>query len=141
MKKAYLRPLLFCLASLPLLAGHGALDYLALGDSVAFGYDPLVTVPIQSNYTGYPQTIARTLRPYDGLASLACPGETSGSFSSATARDNNCRAFKGQFGLHTNYTGVQADYAISLLQNNRSIDLVSLSIGGNDLLLLQLDCL
>lgn len=117
-------------------AGH---DYLALGDSVAFGYSPLVA-PIESNYVGYPEIVGKQVHRVDLLASLACPGETSGSFLSPTAPDNNCRAFKGAFGLHTNYIGTQGDYAINLLQSERKIDLVTLSIGGNDLILLQLAC-
>ena len=126
------------LSSAPLRGGD--IEYLALGDSVAFGYDPLVTVPIEANYTGYPEIVARNARPFRRVSSLACPGETSGSFLSATAPDNNCRAFKGAFGLHTNYLGTQGDYAIQLLTGEREIKLVTISIGGNDLILLQNAC-
>jgi len=126
------------LLALPALAGSS--EYLALGDSVAFGYDPLVAVPIERNYTGYPQILSESAPPLKRLTSLACPGETSGSFLSAAARDNNCRLFKRKFGLHTDYLGTQADYAVQLLTSGKQIKLVTLSIGGNDLLLLQSDC-
>lgn len=125
--------------SLPVFAGS-RVEYLALGDSVAFGYDPLVQVPIESNYTGYPEIVAQKAPQYDKLMSLACPGETSGSFLSATAPDNGCRGFKSAFGLHTNYTGTQADFAVATLANEPQIKLVTISIGGNDLLLLQAGC-
>ena len=116
-------------------------DYLALGDSVAFGFNPLIAFPpLESDYVGYPQIVGRQSTRLDLLASLACPGETSGSFLSPTAPDNHCRDFKGAFGLHTNYAGTQADFAINLLQSESKIKVVTLSIGGNDLILLQIAC-
>lgn len=43
-------------------------------------------------------------------------------------------------GLHTNYQGPQMDFAQAQLLANKHIDLVTLSIGGNDLSILQKKC-
>ncbi len=128
-----------CTLSLPLL-GADRPEYLALGDSVAFGYNPLVAVPNEANYTGYPEIVALKAPPFKRHESLACPGETSGSFLSATAPDRGCREYKALFGLHTPYVGTQADYAIWRLGATPQIKLVTISLGGNDLLLLQTSC-
>jgi hypothetical protein len=45
-----------------------------------------------------------------------------------------------RFGLHANYTGTQLEFAVSQLTTNKHINLVTLSIGGNDLLLLEQQC-
>jgi hypothetical protein len=42
--------------------------------------------------------------------------------------------------LHTSYTGTQVDATISQLLANKSIDLVTISLGGNDLLFVQFTC-
>jgi len=42
--------------------------------------------------------------------------------------------------LHTNYTGTQLQFALSQLTSNKHIDLVTLGIGGNDLLLVEEQC-
>ena len=74
----------------------------------------------------------------------ACPGETSGSFLDVHAPDNGCngpQGFKAAVGLHTAYPGIaQGTFAVSELASNKHIDLVTLSIGGNDLLLLEYYC-
>ena len=113
--------------------------YLALGDSIAFGYDPTVAVPAPNKYVGYPEKVAQF--EFRKEINAACPGETSGSFLVFGARDNHCQDFKNAYGLHTNYPGVaQASFAASELASNKHINLVTLSLGGNDLLLLQQDC-
>jgi lysophospholipase L1-like esterase len=127
----------------PVFAGTGTnYQYLALGDSIAFGYDPTVAVPSPAKYTGYPEVVAsiENLLNTNKEVNAACPGETSGSFLFVGALDNGCQAFKALFGLHTNYPGTQASFAVSQLQSNRRINLVTLSIGGNDLLLLEQQC-
>lgn len=52
---------LFVISAVPAAAtgeGHG---YLALGDSVAFGANPLLDRSVASNFIGYPETVAQTL--------------------------------------------------------------------------------
>ena len=116
--------------------------YLALGDSVAFGFDPTVAAPTPDKFTGYPEVVAAVqhLLKSKKEVNAACPGETSTSFLVAGAPDNGCQQFKAIIGLHTNYTGTQAQFAVMQLLANRHINLVTLSIGGNDLLLLQKQC-
>ena len=138
----HLSVFLLGILSLPAVAAQDKIEYLALGDSIAFGLD-LGVPPVISNYIGYPEIVAREAKKqFSGLLNLACPGETSGSFLSLTAPEptNNCRNFKKAVGLHTNYEGTQADYAVRLLSSIPQIKLVTISIGGNDLILLQKLC-
>ena len=120
--------------------------YLALGDSISFGYHPLPPPPqpIQS-YIGYPE-ILDPLVPKQEI-NLSCPGQTSASFLSGSAATEvpgaNCESMSGwkaNLPLHTSYTGTQADYAVSQLLSNKSIDLVTIGIGGDDLLFVQYMC-
>ncbi len=132
------------LFAVPLFAGSGPnYTYLALGDSISFGYDPNVTTLFPANYTGYPEIVAADLNVSEVNAS--CPGQTSASFLTGEP-DNGCEdnggapGFKSAFGLHAAYTGTQMNFAVSQLRANPNIRLVTLSIGGNDLLLLQKTC-
>lgn len=63
--------------------------YLALGDSVTFGYQesPVVPTPnyhVASNFLGYPEMLGAELRLK--VANAACPGETSSSFINTSAQ-------------------------------------------------------
>lgn len=141
--KPILFALLLCGAALAQNAhDNGPATYLALGDSVAFGYFAPPFQPPQ-NYVGYPEVLSQTrqLPKLKKLESLACPGETSGSFLSVAAPDNGCQQWKHIAPLHTDY-GLQSQgsFALYELQANRKIDLVTINIGGNDLLLLQQAC-
>lgn len=112
--------------------------YLALGDSIAFGYNP--TVPISlSNYVGYPEDVSSAV--HEQVANASCIGETSTSFFVAGAPDLGCAAWK-QAGnpMWVPYTGTQMDYAVAYLRNNPNPKLVTINIGGNDLGLLQANC-
>jgi lysophospholipase L1-like esterase len=134
--------------------------YLALGDSVPFGMNVTLLppysqhTPTPSDFIGYPETAAATMRVSEVNAS--CPGETSGSFLDITMPDNGCNSphlvaapgvplitippFKTTIGLHANYSGAQMDFAISQLKANPRIDLVTLNIGANDVLLVLEEC-
>src|SRR5450755_4190858 len=80
----------------PMFAGNNSnYTYLALGDSIAFGYSPLVPLsplPTPSEYTGYPEIVAgiEHLLQSKKEVNAACPGETSGSFISGAPPDNGC---------------------------------------------------
>lgn len=142
----------FALAMLvaPLVgASDNNFTYLALGDSIAFGLN--VTLLTQqppfaapSQFVGYPERVADFERlPQSKEVNAACPGETSGSFLDVTAADNNCHGptgFKALYGLHTSYTGSQMSFAEQQLATNKHINLVTLTLGGNDLILLQDAC-
>jgi hypothetical protein len=131
--------------------------YLALGDSIAFGEDGYVPWtlpgsttgnPVRANaaqFVGYPFYVAqKRYGSTSAVTDLGCPGETTGSFFSATAPDNGCRQYKG-FGsgngawLHTPYSGTQMEAAVAYLQANK-VHLVTINLGGNDLLLAQDSC-
>lgn len=124
----------------PVFAGNDSnYRYLALGDSVAFGYDPTVTNPAPAKYTGYPEIVADFALKLKQEVNAACPGQSSTSFLFG-GQDIGCEPFKAAIGLHTAYTGTQVNFAVSQLQSNKHIELVTLSIGGNDLSLLELQC-
>jgi lysophospholipase L1-like esterase len=123
-------------------------SYLALGDSIAFGEDGYIswTDPSRqdpSKFVGYPFTVAQNLygsasQVYD----IACPGETTGSFSSSTAPDNGCREYRFTDGnpLHEPYTGTQMQAALAYLAQNPQTKLITITLGANDLLLAEYAC-
>jgi hypothetical protein len=115
------------------------IGYLALGDSIAFGFSPLVTTPSNpAAYQGYPEVIG-SIRD-NGVDNASCPGETSGSLLSATAPDNGCRNWKAAYSLHANYETTQIAFAESYIRGHRDTKFVTIDIGANDLLLLQKSC-
>ena len=114
--------------------------YLALGDSIAFGYSPLVTTRADPGaYRGYPEIIGSVRG--NSVDNAGCVGETSGSLLSATAADNGCRQWKAAFSLHADYETTQIEFAESYIGAHPSTAFVTIDIGANDLLLLQKSCL
>jgi lysophospholipase L1-like esterase len=119
-------------------------DYLALGDSVAFGFDPLVSSAGRfdlSNLVGYPEALASSL-PLT-LTNASCPGEASGGLISvSSALDNGCRPYRAFFPLHVSYPASesQLDFAIGFLREHQQTKLITIDIGANDLFLLQAAC-
>jgi lysophospholipase L1-like esterase len=117
----------------PVRAGSG---YLALGDSVPFGFRESANLPIPdytnaANFVGYPEDIAAELSLR--TTNAACPGETTSSLIDDTAPSNGCEnAYRAHFPLHVAYSGSQLDFAVHYLRRNRDTRLVSLMIGAND---------
>jgi lysophospholipase L1-like esterase len=113
--------------------------YLALGDSVTFGYMEGTVVPAPdyhdaSTFFGYPEQLAAEL--HLRVANASCPGETSASLIDPTAPSNGCEnGYRRGFPLHVHYAGSQLDYALHYLHVHRNVRLVSLMIGANDGLL------
>jgi lysophospholipase L1-like esterase len=78
----------------------------------------------------------------------ACPGETSLSFMMSGVTDYGCNSmgpqgqppYKTWAGLHTTYSGTQLSFALSQLSTNKQINLVTLGIGSNDVLLFIRNC-
>lgn len=149
---AYL--VLAMLAAPAFAANASNYTYLALGDSVPFGMNITLVppysqqLPTPSEFIGYPEVIAAVehLAESNKEVNASCPGETSGSFLNTAAPDNGCNSphvqlpatlppFKTTVGLHTAYTGAQMDFAESQLAANKHINLVTLNIGANDILL------
>ena len=107
--------------------GHG---YLALGDSVAFGTNPLLDRRNAANFTGYPEIVAQALNIED--VNAGCPGEATGGFISSTGLDNVCRPYREKFPLHVSYTGTQLAFAVNFLKNNPRTRLVTIDLDAND---------
>jgi lysophospholipase L1-like esterase len=114
--------------------------YLALGDSVVFGF--IVQAGFEyvnpTNFIGFPDYVGRDLRLND--VNAACPGETTGSFLSATATDDGCRQFRSLAPLHVSYGSTQSSFALSFLAKHRGTRLVTIMLGANDLFVLEDAC-
>jgi lysophospholipase L1-like esterase len=122
---------------------------LSLGDSIAFGYNPLLMPPFTpappaspSAFIGYPEFIAT--KGYT-VTNASCPGESSKSLLDATAPDTGCRSFKASLALHADYETTQLAYVIARMQaqnaaNAKLDDFVTFNIGANDLFLLEGAC-
>lgn len=110
--------------------------YLALGDSVAFGYDPLVDRQYQ--VTGYPEVLGTRLGV--DVTNASCPGEASGGFISPDGNDNHCRENRLAYPLHVAYDGTQLAYALDYLADHPTTMLVTIDLGANDAKKLQNDC-
>ncbi len=110
------------------------LPYLALGDSLAYGFDPFKSPP---NITGYPEIISGQLSL--NLANASCPGETSSSFITGVGAIPGFTCGPTAPGLFVNYGAAysQLDYAVMYLKNNPNTKLVTINIGGNDLFPVQ----
>ncbi|HEY8737428.1 MAG TPA: GDSL-type esterase/lipase family protein [Candidatus Dormibacteraeota bacterium] len=129
------------LAAIPASAKESS-TYLALGDSYAFGFNPIVLASgggsNPANFPGYTDAVAGTLGL--NLTNAACPGESSGSMISGMRPDNGCQDYRAAFPLHTQYGGAQLAFAVNYLRSHHHTDLVTIQIGGNDLLILQALC-
>lgn len=113
--------------------------YLALGDSIAFGYNPLV-IPVNLNkYVGYPEIVSDTV--HRKVSNASCFGESSRSFLVLGAPDTGCAAWRANFPVHVSYSGTQMQYALAYLQQNaKKTDLITIDIGANDLGVLLAFC-
>lgn len=114
--------------------------YLALGDSVVFGFIDQAGFEYlnPANFIGFPDYVGQSLRLNDFDA--GCPGETTGSFLSAAAPDAGCRLFRSLAPLHVAYTSTQSNYALAFLAHHPETRLVTIMLGANDLSLLQNSC-
>lgn len=116
--------------------------YLALGDSVTFGYQEGQVVPAPNyhdaaSFLGYPEHFGAAL--HVKVANASCPGETSSSLINPKAQSNGCEnavgssvGYRNLFPLHVHYTGSQLAYGVSYLKRHKDVRLVSLMIGAND---------
>ena len=121
--------------------------YLALGDSVAFGYVPPNAVPAPNyldahSFIGYPEYLAQQLN--ERVSNASCPGETTASMLVVGAQSNGCENSPGSpvgystlYPLHVQYQGTQMDYALHYLAAHKHTRLVTIDIGANDAFLCQ----
>lgn len=129
---------LMILGAIPASAASQGHDYLALGDSVPFGFNPLVNPNDASNFIGYPEIAAQTLDVKD--VNATCPGEATGGFISLTGTDNVCRPYRSAFPLHTQYETSQLDFTLRYLRGHQDTRLITLTLGANDVFRFQKDC-
>ena len=104
--------------------------YLALGDSLAFGFSPLADPTSAGNFVGYPSKVAAALKLR--LTNAACPGETSSHLVDLAGTDNNCGLWRANFPLHATYTTTQLAFADAFLKSHPKTLVVSIDIGAND---------
>jgi len=125
--------------------------YLALGDSIAFGYRESDNLPTPDyskpgTFLGYPEVLAANLGLK--LTNAGCPGETSSSFLNMTAPSNGCEShydtasqtepaggYRTLYPLHTRYAGSQWAFAKQFLRAHPGTRLVTIMVGANDGLL------
>jgi lysophospholipase L1-like esterase len=113
--------------------------YLALGDSIAFGFNPLVTMGDLNQYIGFPEILSRLV--HRKVANASCFGESSGSFLVLNAPDLGCQAWRANFPLYVPYSGTQMQYTLDYLKTNlKKTDLITIDLGANDLGLLLASC-
>ena len=116
--------------------------YLALGDSVAFGYVPPDATPAPNYYDAhsfisYANDVAQALD--ERVFNASCPGETTGSMLYPGAQSNGCEnsvtgspGYRTSYPLHVQYEGTQMAYALQFLRDHKNTHLVTIDIGAND---------
>jgi lysophospholipase L1-like esterase len=106
--------------------------YLALGDSIAYGYDPGKRSRPSPSDTGYVDPFAAQLRklsPKIAVVNYGCPGE-----STVTFTRGGCPSLRDGVKLHDPYRGAQLKAALSFLEAHRGkVSPISLTLWGNDL--------
>jgi len=121
--------------------------YLALGDSVTFGYREGNTKPPPNyldakSFVGYPEDVGAALGMR--VANASCPGETSASLIVENVQSNGCENSPGGgpgyrmfFPLHVRYSATQLQFAVQFLRSHPTTRVVSLMIGANDAFLCE----
>jgi lysophospholipase L1-like esterase len=115
--------------------------YLALGDSITYGFQPTKARPgagPSTFDTGYVDVFASRLRrvaPGIEVVNFGCPGE-----STVTFTRGGCPAFADGIGLHDPFRGSQLKAALSFLRGHpEDVSPITLTLYGNDWLPLLLD--
>jgi lysophospholipase L1-like esterase len=108
--------------------------YLALGDSIAYGFQPAKAsagLPPSGFNTGYVDVFAARLRaiaPKIGVVNYACPGESTRTFI-----DGGCPGRGDVRGLHDAFKGSQLGAALAFLKAHRGrVSPITLTLWGND---------
>jgi len=122
-------------------------SYLALGDSVPFGFRGGLSTEYRdaTNFVGYPELVGKDL----GLdvINATCPGETTASFLDVTAQSNGCEnrvgsdsGYRDHFPLHVAYDfpdQTQLEFALETLRRADDVRLITVQIGANDAFVCQ----
>jgi lysophospholipase L1-like esterase len=109
--------------------------YLALGDSIAYGYQASklnAGLPPSAFNTGYVDVFAaqlREIKPGATTINYSCPGESTESFV-----NGGCIWTGAGLQLHDPYFGTQLQAALAFLQAHRGqVSPITLTLAGNDL--------
>jgi lysophospholipase L1-like esterase len=107
--------------------------YLALGDSIAYGFQPTkMKLPPSRFNTGYVDVFAarlRALSPKIRVVNYACPGESTETFI-----HGGCSGRGDVRGLHDAFKGTQLGAALAFLRAHRGqVSPITLTLWGNDL--------
>lgn len=116
--------------------------YLALGDSVSFGFIDQAGFEYvnANNFIGFPTYAGQGAKL--NQVNAACPGETTGSFLSSSALDDGCRKFRAAGAqLHVSYNSTQLAFALDFLKSHPNAGLITIGLGANDVFLFQASCL
>jgi lysophospholipase L1-like esterase len=144
---------LFVLAAAPASASASKFDppksfYLALGDSLAFGYQqakfnanlPFGEPPTAFN-TGYVDdfsTMLQAINPAIKTVNLGCPGETTATFMNGGCPYTASLPLCCQ--LHDSYAGDQLDAALGFLgKHPGQVSPITIDLGANDLNVCKFD--
>ena len=104
--------------------------YLALGDSIAYGFQTtkaLAGLPPQAFNTGYADLFAAQLRAWIATINYSCPGESTTTFLLPCIWKTSGHA------LHNDYAGSQLGAALAFLAGHRGkVSPITLSLNGND---------
>jgi lysophospholipase L1-like esterase len=122
-------------------ASSRPIEYLALGDSLAFGYSPYQNPADPTAFVAYPEMAAKMLR--DRVANASCPGETSDHFIDLGGPDHGCGAWRFGLGapLHVAYSTSQLDYVDAFLASHPKTRLITIDMGINDVGALRDHCM
>lgn len=133
--------LLAVLAAPATAVASGRPDYLALGDSLAFGYSPYVDPADAEGFKNYADKVGKMLG--DVTSNASCPGETSSHFISLSGSDHGCGAWR--FGLnaplHVAYSSSQLDFVDAFLASHPKTRLITIDMGANDVGVLRDHCM
>ena len=109
--------------------------YLALGDSIAYGFQPAKAkagLPASGFNSGYVDVFAARLRaiaPKIRVVNYGCPGESTKTFI-----HGGCSGRGDVRGLHNAFKGSQLDAALAFLRVHRGkVSPITLTLWGNDL--------
>jgi lysophospholipase L1-like esterase len=107
--------------------------YLALGDSIAYGYQPGKGTRPSAFDTGYVDVFAARLRklsPKIKVVNYGCPGETTVTFARG-----GCDWLAEGMKLHNAFRGPQLEAALSFLRAHRGeVSPITVTLWGNDVL-------
>lgn len=113
--------------------------YLALGDSITYGFQPTKAdaAPPSAFDTGFVDVFAANLRklsPTIDVVNYGCPGE-----STVTFVQGGCPAFRDGIKLHDPFQGAQLAAAVSFLRAHPGVTPITVTLYGNDWFPMLLD--